>query len=151
MLTHAARMDGPRAGCVVAARADPHLAPYVAGFGGRAGDLGRVAELGGEAVGAAWLRLAGERPLGFGYATPTEPELAIGLEPAARGRGLGGRLLAELLEAARAVHGSVLLNVRAENPARRLYARHGFARVGEIENRVGTRSLVMRRDLAPPA
>jgi ribosomal-protein-alanine N-acetyltransferase len=56
----------------------------------------------------------------------------MAVAPAAQGGGLGGRLLEELLEeAARRRQRVVSLEVRADNePAQRLYARHGFARTG---------------------
>ena len=56
----------------------------------------------------------------------------MAVAPAAQGRGLGARLLAELLaEAERRRQRVVSLEVRADNePAQRLYARHGFARTG---------------------
>jgi ribosomal protein S18 acetylase RimI-like enzyme len=60
------------------------------------------------------------------------PELAIGLVPDARGRGLGAELLRALLALARerGVH-AMSLNVSGANtPARRLYERHGFRDTG---------------------
>jgi ribosomal-protein-alanine N-acetyltransferase len=57
--------------------------------------------------------------------------MTVAVVPGARGRGLGGVLLGELLR--RAVDGgadTVVLEVRADNgPARRLYERHGFEEV----------------------
>ena len=56
----------------------------------------------------------------------------IAVAPAAQGTGLGSRLLADLLEEAeRRRQRVVSLEVRADNePAQRLYERHGFARAG---------------------
>jgi ribosomal-protein-alanine N-acetyltransferase len=56
----------------------------------------------------------------------------MAVAPAAQGRGLGSLLLLELLaEAARRRQRVVSLEVRADNePAQRLYARHGFTRTG---------------------
>ena len=56
----------------------------------------------------------------------------LAVAPAAQGRGLGALLLLELLgEAERRRQRVVSLEVRADNePAQRLYARHGFARTG---------------------
>lgn len=55
----------------------------------------------------------------------------VAVAPAARGRGLGGRLLDALVaEAARRGATSVLLEVRADNaPAIALYASRGFERI----------------------
>jgi ribosomal-protein-alanine N-acetyltransferase len=56
----------------------------------------------------------------------------MAVAPGHQGRGLGATLLQELLaEAERRRKSPVLLEVRADNePAQRLYARHGFTRVG---------------------
>ena len=56
----------------------------------------------------------------------------MAVAPSAQGRGLGARLLVELLEeAARRGQRTVSLEVRADNaPAQRLYERHGFTRTG---------------------
>ena len=56
----------------------------------------------------------------------------MAVAPAAQGRGLGSLLLLELLaEAERRRQRVVSLEVRADNePAQRLYAKHGFARTG---------------------
>jgi len=65
---------------------------------------------------------------------PGEAELLnITVAPAARGRGLGRQLLAQVCVGARAQGAERLfLEVRASNtPARTLYARDGFAEVGQ--------------------
>jgi ribosomal-protein-alanine N-acetyltransferase len=79
--------------------------------------------------------LAGERVVGYAGLCdyPDEafvPTLAVA--PDAQGQGLGDGLLRALLaEAERRRHRVVSLEVRADNaPAQRLYARHGFERVG---------------------
>lgn len=57
----------------------------------------------------------------------------IGLLPEHRGRGVGGRLLGSLLDEARQRGVPVRLHVTRGNPARRLYERLGFRRVGITE------------------
>ena len=56
----------------------------------------------------------------------------LAVAPSAQGRGLGATILQALLdEAARRGQRTVSLEVRADNdPAQRLYARHGFTRTG---------------------
>ena len=126
------------------------LARYVEGWG-RPSDLGVVAvEDGiGERIGAAWLRLLTGEAKGFGYVDDETPELAIAVVPAHRGRGVGERLLAELLDAARGTFGAVSLSVRANNPALRLYERMGFRTVSGrgTEKQVESASLTMKVDL----
>ena len=111
---------------VAALREHAELARYVEGWGDRT-DLGVVACDGDSGpVGAAWLRLLTGEAKGYGYVDDETPELAIAVLPGHRGRGLGGRLLRELLDVAGGRFGAVSLSVRAENPASRLYERTGF-------------------------
>jgi ribosomal protein S18 acetylase RimI-like enzyme len=146
MLTFAASMAGT-ADDEAAAQADPDLRPYVEGFG-RAGDLGVVA-LTSSPVGAAWLRLPpNAEPVSPSKVwTLAEPELAIAVELAMRGRGVGAALLESLLDAAAGHYPAVRLSVREGNPAVRLYERFGFVTERSVTNRVGGVSLVMRRVL----
>ncbi|HYU40170.1 MAG TPA: GNAT family N-acetyltransferase [Acidimicrobiia bacterium] len=106
------------------------LARYVDGWG-RPTDLGVIAVDAetGERAGAAWLRLLTGNAKGYGYVDDDTPELAIAVLPAHRGKGVGGQLLRELLDAARGTLRAVSLSVRADNPARRLYERIGFRTV----------------------
>lgn len=55
----------------------------------------------------------------------------INFLPAARGRGIGTRLLRDLLDEAAAEAASVRLKVALGNPARRLYSRLGFESLGD--------------------
>jgi ribosomal protein S18 acetylase RimI-like enzyme len=57
----------------------------------------------------------------------------IGITPAYQGRGIGTRLIQDLLEEARARGMSVELQVLKVNPARALYERLGFVVVDESE------------------
>ncbi|MDB4987625.1 MAG: Histone acetyltransferase [Myxococcaceae bacterium] len=146
MLTYAASMQGTAAD-LESAQTDPTLRCYVAGFG-RRGDVGVVAMKDGEAVGAAWVRLAPAGPISESKVWTTEvPELAIAIVPEARGQGLGAALLAALLEGLRGRHASIALSVREDNPAVRLYERSGFRTERRLVNRVGTTSLVMSRNV----
>ena len=125
------------------ARIDPFLAKYVEGWG-REGDLGVIAEDDtGEPIGAAWLRTMAIEERGYPDVPAEFPELAIAVDPAASGRGVGAALLAAFLDKAQTVHPGVVLSVRSGNRAIRLYERFGFDVMEEIENRVGGRSFVM--------
>jgi GNAT superfamily N-acetyltransferase len=114
-----------------AALAMPHFRRHLSGWG-RPGDAGVVAiSEDGQRLGAAWYRLFPIEDPGWGFVAPDVPELGIGVVAAARGRGVGGALLAALLELAREQgHRTLSLSVDRENPARRLYERVGFRDAG---------------------
>lgn len=147
MLTFAASMGDGEDDQLARAQADPYLRSYGQNWCQQPGDVGVVArEQSRRAIGAAWLRLAG-RPDRLRVAEPSLPELAMGVVPEARGQGVGSRLLRELIRQAAPLHPAMVLSVRADNPARRFYVRHGFVEVGTMTNRVGGTSIVMKLDL----
>jgi ribosomal protein S18 acetylase RimI-like enzyme len=150
MLFYAANMAEDGATSSEAARTHPYLAEFVASWG-RPGDLGVIAIhiADGHALGAAWLRQLSGPEKRYAAVTDTLPELAIAVAPAAIGQGIGGALLGALLDLARGQYPAVALSVRASNPARRLYERHGFVVVDTITNRVGGQSFVMQVKLVP--
>jgi len=130
------------------ARHNPDLAKYVAEWG-RTGDIGFVAVESdtNRPIGAAWVRLLTGGDKLPGAIDDTTPELAIAVVPKYIGKGVGTRLLAQVLDAAKAVYPAVVLSVRATNPAKRLYERLGFVVIDEIINRVGGKSFVMKVNL----
>lgn len=110
---------------------DPEAArKYLDGFG-RPGDGGVVAEEGGLPVGAAWYRFLPATDPGYGYVEGA-PELGIAVAATHRGRGIARRLITCLLDRAREEGvPAVSLSVEPDNPARGLYERLGFRRVGQ--------------------
>jgi ribosomal protein S18 acetylase RimI-like enzyme len=125
----------------------PELARYVQGWG-RSGDLGLAAlsGTGGNTIGAAWVRLFPADARGYGFVDANTPELSIALRSSWRGQGSGSTLLTALLEVAASQYPAVSLSVSRENPAVRLYRRHGFEVVDERDG-----SLVMAARLPRPA
>jgi len=123
--------------------ADSHVARYLAGWS-RLGDQAVVAEEGGQLLGAAWYRLFKSEEPGYGFVGEGVPELTIGVEAEARGRGIGEALLTELIRIARvAGYSSLSLSVEPDNDrAVRLYRRVGFIDVG-----IDKGALTMRLDL----
>lgn len=68
------------------------------------------------------------------YVQPMENEIRvmdIALLPQHRGQGIGGALMREVLDEAARTRRFVSLHVEADNPAKRLYERMGFAVAGE--------------------
>jgi ribosomal protein S18 acetylase RimI-like enzyme len=130
-------------------REEPRLSALVDGFGTADGDAGSVAELDGEPVGAAWIRLV---PDGYGFVEDGVPELSVAIRPEQRGQGIGGSLLSTVLASVERVVPGVSLSCDDRNRARRLYERFGFEEVRFEE----PHSVVMLRrfahdDLVPMA
>jgi ribosomal protein S18 acetylase RimI-like enzyme len=124
---------------------EPGVRIYVDAFGERTHDLGLVAEADGRVIGAAWARVLDGEPRGYGYVDGATPELAISLLPDFRNRGIGTRLLRNLLgRLAAAGYTKTSLSVDRDNPATRLYARLGFATISEKDE-----DLLMVRLLSP--
>lgn len=147
MLAEAAHLAADGDATAAAAQQHPFLVKFVRGWG-RPGDLGLIAhDATGERLGAAWVRHLTGPEQSYPAVDAAYPELAIAVRPQHVGRGLGGALLDRLIALARPLYPGIVLSVRAENPAQRLYARHGFVVTGEVVNRVGSRSLVMERRL----
>mgnify|MGYP001779792997 CR=1 FL=1 len=105
----------------------PEFRAYVEDFGKRAGDIGVVAEVDGEIVGASWARLIHS----YGFLYEGVPEIAIALWPQWRGRGVGTQLLRGLIERLReAGFPAVSLSAQRANRAIHLYQRLGFVEEG---------------------
>jgi GNAT superfamily N-acetyltransferase len=128
----------------LAAKKHPYLMRYVKGWK-RETDMGCIAlePESNRPIGAAWIRLLIGDDKTFSYIDDFTPELAIAVLPDYVGKGVGTQLLSYILEAARENYASVVLSVRATNPAKQLYERMGFVEIGKATNRTGTESLNM--------
>ena len=110
---------------------EPDIACYVRGWG-RPGDWGLLARDGDTPVGAVWLRQWSADERGYGFVREDVPELSIALLPEYRDRGLGSRLLTEVIALAQERCPAISLSVVETSPACRLYARFGFRTVGRV-------------------
>ncbi len=128
------------------ARCNPALARYVDHWG-QAHDVGYIAMAAdtGQRLAAAWFRLLRGADKGFGHVSDEIPELAIATLPAFRGQGAGTALMAALIRHAQGTYPGLSLNVRATNPAVRLYERFGFQRLpgSEWVNSIGVHAFLM--------
>ena len=109
---------------------EPHMYIYIKDFGSEH-DVGVVAELDGELVGAAWTRIIPA----YGHMDDETPELAISVLPEHRGGGIGSAMLTELFSQLR-TRGCrrTSLSVQKANSAERLYRRMGYVVVDERES-----------------
>jgi ribosomal protein S18 acetylase RimI-like enzyme len=109
---------------------EPPVQRYVERWG-RPGDTALIAIQDFQRVGAAWFRLFTDDNPGYGFVDEETPELSIAVVPSRRGKGFGDELLSALLaQARRDGFKQVSLSVEPDNPALRLYKRHGFEKVG---------------------
>jgi GNAT superfamily N-acetyltransferase len=110
---------------------EPDIACYVQSWG-RPGDWGLLAWDGDRPVGAIWLRLWSGEEKGYGYVSPVIPELSIALLPEYHNKGLGTRLIKMVISMAQECYTGLSLSVVESSPARLLYERLGFRKVGQV-------------------
>ena len=79
-----------------AAKAVPSVAKYLVGWP-RPGDFGFIAEQNGKIIGAAWARRFSAEELKSPYGDDATPKVSIGVEPSARGQGVGEKLMRALI------------------------------------------------------
>jgi GNAT superfamily N-acetyltransferase len=144
MLYYAAHMQDDGETSFAAAKSNPGLQKYVQGWG-RETDMGVIALHPDDQrpIGAAWIRVLTEEKKMSPLINDGTPELAIAVLPDYTGKRIGTQLMTHVLEMADKVYPAVMLSVRKNNPARRLYERMGFETVDTALNRVGSESFVM--------
>ncbi len=106
----------------------PELRVYTDGFGLRSGDNCLVADVEGSVVGAVWTRIMDD----YGHVDDETPSFAISLYRDYRGRGIGTRLMEEILGLLRAQgYRRASLAVQKANYAVKMYQKTGFRIVDE--------------------
>lgn len=112
---------------------DPAVYVYIENFG-RADDYCMVAEHDGTVVGMVWVRLLAGEIKGFGNIDNTTPEFAISVLPQYRGKGIGKRMMEDMLGFLKQKgYKQVSLAVQKKNYAVRLYENVGFKKIAENE------------------
>jgi Acetyltransferases len=112
----------------------PEVNAYIKDFGSKKDDYCFVADLGGDIIGAVWVRIISGTIKGYGYVDDETPEFAISLFAEYRNQGLGKRLMSAMINHLRKnSHKKTSLNVKKENYAIRLYEKMGFEVISENE------------------
>ena len=107
---------------------DPKCRAAFEGFGTLPDDRAVVATVGGEVVGACWVRTTDE----YGHIDDETPSFSISIRKPFRSQGIGGAMMRAMLDELRAGgYTRASLSVQKENPALRLYERMGFRIVGD--------------------
>lgn len=86
------------------------------------------------------------RAIGTGRLLPQARIGRMAVLPEARGAGVGGRILARLVEVARG-RGDASVELSAQRVAEAFYRRHGFRAIGDPYEEAGIVHVKMRRDL----
>ncbi|TMW70327.1 GNAT family N-acetyltransferase [Alteribacter natronophilus] len=100
---------------------------------GRKGDRGWIAVAGEKPVGAIWMRRMNSETKTYGYVDDSVPVVSgLAVLTEYRGEGIGKILVETLVDKARQEGSAALsLSVDPRNPARLLYEKYGFQKVGE--------------------
>jgi ribosomal protein S18 acetylase RimI-like enzyme len=108
------------------------LYPYIKDFGQK-NDIGLVAEMDGQLVGAIWTRLF----KGYGFIDEATPELSMAIDTDFRGKRIGSKLLdAMFICLQKKGYKQVSLSVDKRNFAYKLYQNCGFQDFEVKENSV---------------
>jgi ribosomal protein S18 acetylase RimI-like enzyme len=112
----------------------PELDKYLSGWK-KDDDVGFIAEIEGEAVGAAWTRLFKNADAGgYGFVDHETPELCLAIGEEHRGKGIGTALMQPLLRELRVLgYSKISLSVDKANRAVTLYKSLGFKVIKEQE------------------
>lgn len=107
----------------------PEIARYIIDFG-RENDHCLVAESDSRLLAAVWTRVFSHSAKGFGYIDERTPELSMSVLPEYRNKGIGTRLLREMICKLQILgYEQVSLSVDLDNYACMLYQKFGFTTV----------------------
>lgn len=108
----------------------PELKVYIENFGKKKDDYCLVTETDGKVIGAVWVRIMND----YGHVDDETPSLSISLYKEYRSRGIGSRLMQEIMK----LLGSkgykyVSLSVQKANYAVNMYLKQGFKTIMETD------------------
>lgn len=110
---------------------NPAISKIIADWG-REGDTCIIAERNGKVLGSAWYRFWTDEDHSYGFIDPETPEIAMGVYPDYRSKGVGRKLLKELISQAKKTNiKAVSLSVDPNSFALQLYESEGFQKYGE--------------------
>ena len=108
----------------------PELRVYTDGFGAKPGDNCLVATHEGKIVGAVWTRIMND----YGHVDDGTPSFAISLYKDYRGKGIGTKLMEEMLDTLREQgYKRASLAVQKANYAVKMYQKTGFKIIDESD------------------
>jgi ribosomal protein S18 acetylase RimI-like enzyme len=107
----------------------PELKVYITDFGKKQDDIGLVAEVDKEAVGAVWVRIMND----YGHIDNDTPSFAISVHEDYRGLGIGTALMKDMLRILKEKgYKQASLAVQKANYAVQMYKKMGFEVVDEV-------------------
>jgi RimJ/RimL family protein N-acetyltransferase len=110
---------------------EPAIWIYIDNFGTKKDDHCLVAEIDGKIVGAIWVRCM----KAYGFIDDDTPEIAMSVYAEYRGKGIGTKLLKEMLKFLNEKgYKQVSLSVEKDNYAAKMYNNFGFSVIKEKEN-----------------
>ena len=111
---------------------EPELSVYIDNFG-KPDDYCLVAEVDGKIVGAVWTRILAGNVKGYGNIDNTTPEFAISLYKEYRNKGIGTKLMLDMLKLLKDKgYKHTSLAVQKDNYAVKMYKAVGFEIVEEL-------------------
>lgn len=109
----------------------PELQVYIQNFKSSQHDTAFVAEVNGNVIAAAWVRIMND----YGHIDNHTPSLAMSVLQAYRGLGIGTALLSELLAYLKSQgYKNISLSVQKENYAVSMYKKSGFKIIHETND-----------------
>ena len=116
----------------------PVVVQYYENFGKQKGDLAVVAELEGEIIGIAWMRIMAI----YGETDPNSPVLCMAVLPDHRSKGIGTKLLDAILELTqKSGYKQSSLTAHVKKPVQNLYKRVGY----EVVKLTGQELLMVKK------